>query len=114
MNNRERHLLNKYGITLDQYESLLKEQNGCCAVCGKHQTEFNTRLCVDHDHKSNEIRGLLCTYCNHRIVGRYRKENALFLLRAYEYLTKDYPGWVVPPKIKKKRKRKCRRKKNTR
>lgn len=108
---RARHLLKKYGITDEQFQSLLLWQKGCCAVCGRHQDVFKSRLCVDHDHTTGAIRGLLCTYCNRRIVGRYRKGNdsLSLLLAAYNYLNRDYPGWVVPPKIKK-RKRRARRK----
>jgi len=61
--NNEIHL-KKYGLTLHDYYSLLKKQNMCCAICGKHQKDFNRLLSVDHDHKTGEIRGLLCSNCN--------------------------------------------------
>lgn len=53
-----------YGITLKDYQDLWDKQGGKCAVCGK--TKKRT-LAVDHDHKTGEIRGLLCDYCNRRL-----------------------------------------------
>ena len=64
-------LVRRYNITYEQYNVLLAEQNGVCAVCGK--PEFTQRqLCVDHDHScctgdtscGKCIRGLLCSKCN--------------------------------------------------
>jgi hypothetical protein len=51
----------KYGITLEQYNMLLEEQNGACAICG---TKSDSYLSVDHDHKTKIVRGLLCQSCN--------------------------------------------------
>lgn len=101
------HLRRTYGITEEQYDQLLREQEGCCAVCQKHESEFTVRLAVDHDHQSGEIRGLLCRYCNHRVVGRHRKEHAGMLRRVADYLER-HTGWFVPPK--KKRVRRSRKK----
>ena len=59
---RRHHLKTMYNMTLEQYDELFDEQNGCCAICGL--PESNHRLCVDHDHKTGKIRGLLCHNCN--------------------------------------------------
>lgn len=48
-----------YGITLDQYEILFKKQRGRCALCKKDRS-----LHVDHNHVTNNVRGLLCRPCN--------------------------------------------------
>lgn len=93
-----------FGITSEQYQELLERQNYSCAICGRHETEFSKKLAVDHDHKTNEIFGLLCTLCNQRIVGKIR--NPDLFLKAAEYL-KQGTGWFVPPKRKKRR---CRKK----
>ena len=69
---REYHLKRIYGITLDDYNKMFAEQNGCCAMCGKHQSEFKQALSVDHNHQTDEIRGLLCFSCNSKL-GWYEK-----------------------------------------
>ena len=62
---RSEHLKYKYGITLDEYDRLYKEQNGLCKICGKN-VQYG-KLCVDHDHDSGTVRGLLCVSCNIRL-----------------------------------------------
>lgn len=61
---REQNLKYNYGITLDDYNKLFNQQNGCCAICKRHQSELKYILCVEHNHQTNEIRGLTCKYCN--------------------------------------------------
>ena len=61
---REYSYIHKYGITLDDYNGMFEEQDGKCGICEKHQIELSTRLCVDHCHTTDEIRGLLCRDCN--------------------------------------------------
>lgn len=100
----EYRLKRVYGITLDQYMSLLTNQGGCCAVCRRDHKMFNRRLSVDHNHETGEIRGLLCLLCNYRLVGRHKQ--GVLLRSAADYLDKPGTGWFVPPKIKKKRKTK--------
>lgn len=52
--------LRKYGLSLEQYEQMLAQQKGRCAVC----QEVPRRICVDHDHETGDVRGLLCSSCN--------------------------------------------------
>jgi hypothetical protein len=54
----------EYGITLDQYNEMFKAQEGKCAICERHQNKLTRTLCVDHDHKTNKVRALLCLTCN--------------------------------------------------
>ena len=54
----------EYGITLDQYNEMFRAQEGKCAICQRHQNELTRTLCVDHDHKTNKVRALLCVTCN--------------------------------------------------
>jgi hypothetical protein len=49
-----------YGITSEQFDAMARSQDGRCAVCRKK----TTRLVVDHDHATGEVRGLLCHGCN--------------------------------------------------
>ncbi len=67
--NRRAGMLQKYGITVAQYEQIHKEQNGNCSICGKpemtkYKDGFIQRLSVDHCHSSETVRGLLCRKCN--------------------------------------------------
>lgn len=58
----------KYGISIDEYNKLFEQQNGCCAICGAHQSELPRRLDVEHSHITNKVRGLTCGYCNRKIA----------------------------------------------
>lgn len=63
---RSQDLFDKYGITLEDYDEMLKAQDGKCAICGC-KSEDNGRygvLYVDHNHNNGKIRGLLCESCN--------------------------------------------------
>ena len=63
--NHKRYALKKiYGITLEKYEQMFKEQEGKCAICGIHQDTLKRSLCVDHNHTTNKVRELLCKKCN--------------------------------------------------
>lgn len=83
------HLRRRYGITLKQYEQLLVDQNGGCKLCGSKVGRQGTqmRLCVDHDHKTGRVRGLLCGGCN-GALGQFGDDEA-GLLRALSYLRGD-------------------------
>ncbi len=65
--NRERYvgyaLKRHYGMTLEQYRTLLQSQSRLCGICHCSLVGLS-RVCVDHDHGSNRIRGLLCNDCN--------------------------------------------------
>jgi hypothetical protein len=54
----------EYGITLEKYNEMFKQQEGRCAICKRHQNELTRTLCVDHNHKTKEVRSLLCVTCN--------------------------------------------------
>lgn len=81
---QELHLKNTYNLTVDEYNKIFQDQNGCCKICGKHQTEFKAKLAVDHCHKTGKIRGLLCNNCN-RGIG-HLKESILLLKNAIKYI----------------------------
>jgi hypothetical protein len=72
--------------TKDTRAKLHKEQDGRCAICNKHESEFTVKLGVDHCHTTNKVRGLLCTNCNHAI-GQL-KDSPELCFRAAEYLVK--------------------------
>lgn len=56
-----------YGLTATEYDRLLAEQGGRCAICRARPK--SKRLAVDHDHKTGAVRGLLCSRCNHDLLG---------------------------------------------
>lgn len=73
--NKQAHinqLMKWYGLTLEDYEKLYEKQKGKCAICGifrsprnhKYGAKPHDSICVDHDHKTKRVRGLLCFKCN--------------------------------------------------
>ncbi len=80
---RAAHLKYKYGLTSEQYDALLLAQNDACAICLRVLKTRN--YAVDHNHKTGEIRGLLCSTCNKDILGKAR-DSPEVLRRAADYL----------------------------
>ena len=96
---RAANLYRSYKLTVEDYDNILKAQNGVCAIC-KLRT-FNERkrhrgydgrtkliypLCVDHDHNTGKVRGLLCNNCNTGIG--YLKDDLQLVQNALDYLKK--------------------------
>jgi hypothetical protein len=82
-------LKHKFGITLDDYFSILVKQKNKCAICcleenSKSKNGKIKNLSVDHCHKTKKVRGLLCDCCN-RGLGCF-KDNKQTLQKAIEYL----------------------------
>lgn len=77
-----------FGITLEEYEAMLKAQNDVCAICKGPEVEFRLgkllSLAVDHCHASGKVRGLLCTACNVGIA-RFR-DNPTAMRAAADYV----------------------------
>jgi hypothetical protein len=59
--------LREHGICEEEFNLMLKQQEGKCAICDKPQDESIKFLSIDHDHKTNKNRGLLCSNCNRGI-----------------------------------------------
>lgn len=70
----------KYGLTYEEYEDMLKKQEGRCLICNEISS-----LHVDHCHRTNKVRGLLCISCNGGL-GMF-KDNKQSLAKAIEYLS---------------------------
>lgn len=79
--NKKSSLKYSYGITPEEYEALEIKQHGLCAICVK--APKTGKLCVDHDHHTGKIRGLLCHKCN---MGVAHVENLTWLEQAFDYL----------------------------
>jgi hypothetical protein len=76
-----------YGISLDDYNRMVDEQRGACAICGAKEKRSAygepPRLSVDHNHFTGRVRGLLCALCNGRLSAI---EDEQFMLLAKSYL----------------------------
>lgn len=81
---KELHLKRKYNMTTEQKKEKYLEQNGCCAIC-EQPVSFD-KIHIDHDHKTNRNRDLLCVKCNLGI-GLF-DENPNLLIKAGIYLEK--------------------------
>ena len=80
----------QYGIDKDEWYWMLKEQNYQCKICKKELKEREkgrgkkSEICVDHDHKTMRVRGLLCVQCN-LLIG-HAKEDVSILNSAIIYV----------------------------
>lgn len=85
-------LKNNYNLTPEAYNIIFNKQQGLCAICGNSEIWIEPRtkklalLAVDHDHKTNKIRGLLCRRCNSSLGGF--RDNPEILKKAIEYLNR--------------------------
>ena len=86
-------LLTKYGLTMEEYQAMIDEQNGRCAICSQVPSPRRVRdgvwasgLVVDHNHETGIVRGLLCNGCN-RAMGLF-KDSSATLNAALAYMAK--------------------------
>jgi hypothetical protein len=71
---RDYDLNRNYGINHEIYLKMLKEQHGCCKICGVTEEDASgKRLHVDHNHATGQVRGLLCTRCN-TAIGKFKDD----------------------------------------
>lgn len=100
---RNYDLKRSYNISLEEYNDMFNQQNGCCAICKKHISDLDMKrkknLCVDHCHETKKIRGLLCDKCN-RGIGLLEDsienlESAIsYLKNGYQYSPKAVEGFI--------------------
>lgn len=76
---REYLLRHRYGIGQADFDEMLAEQGGVCAICGREDPQH-----VDHDHRDGHVRGILCFNCNGGL-GQFR-DSPVFLAEAITYL----------------------------
>jgi len=77
-------LKHDYGITLEEYNKILIEQNSVCAICGRIDIR---KLSVDHDHLTKKVRGLLCYKCN--LMLGFANDSIPLLEKAIHYIAKN-------------------------
>lgn len=104
---KDARLRKRYGVTLEQFEAILDAQGGVCAVCKQDGKVF----CLDHNHKTLKVRGVICLNCNLRVVGGARDKDDL-LINAAAYVLNNPADLVFPdgfylvsnpPKTRRKR-----------
>lgn len=74
----------KYGITSEQFYKKLAEQDNKCAICERSMDTYSKKIfCVDHNHTTNKIRGILCDPCNYGLgfYEKYKDKYILYLLK---------------------------------
>ena len=85
---RDNYLRRTFGITLDEYNQMLAEQDGRCAIC-RATCKSGRQLAVDHCHETGVVRGLLCMNCN-RVLGWMDDDaDRLMAAAAYVLQTRD-------------------------
>jgi hypothetical protein len=82
---RNRSLKSKYGITLEEWNTVFNAQNESCAICFT-KSPGGRGWQTDHNHNSGKFRAILCHNCN-SLLG-YARENPETLLEAFHYLCK--------------------------
>ena len=90
-----KRLETKYGIKESEYKKLVKQQDGVCFICHRDPRAFTSKkyrhnLCVDHDHNTGEIRGLLCRNCN-SMISRWLRDDVEKIKRVLKYFTRKNP-----------------------
>ena len=87
--NKEGKLRHLYGLSIGEFEKKLVEQDNKCGCCGD-EFEFEGKKskapCVDHDHKTLQVRDILCSRCN--IALGHIKDCAKRAAKLLEYLLK--------------------------
>lgn len=81
------YLKTLYGITLQDYQNILRNQKYSCAICFSEKNDLGRYFSVDHCHNTKQVRGLLCNRCN-RAIGLLKDDISL-LRNAIKYLEKS-------------------------
>jgi hypothetical protein len=80
----EKRLAQVYGLSPQDYDAMLAEQEGVCAIC---KTRPDKPLFVDHSHATGKVRGLLCRPCNFSLG--FMRDDPRLTAAATKYLLKD-------------------------
>ena len=88
--NHSRNLQRRYGLSVDEYQTLLANQNFACPICEveiSNTIEYKGKrpVAVDHNHETGDVRGILCSMCN--LMLGHARENTSILYRAIVYLS---------------------------
>ena len=87
---RKYNVPKKYNISIERYDSLLAEQLSKCAICSKQlidgSDDYTERPIIDHNHKTGEVRELLCSKCNLALGNA--NDSSEYVFNLYNYLKK--------------------------
>jgi 5-methylcytosine-specific restriction endonuclease McrA len=86
LKNRKLWVERMFGVSLDEIEKIKTEQKGLCAIC-EDKLQDRHLVHIDHDHKTGQIRGILCRWCNTGL-GQF-KDSEERLTKAIQYLNRD-------------------------
>lgn len=92
ISDRKSYLKRKFGITPDQYDSMLAAQGNACALCGR-PPNGKVALHVDHDHSTGRIRGILCFKCNNAL-GDFDDDPDLLMAAAMYLISATFDSVV--------------------
>lgn len=85
LSDRKYHLKNRYGLTQEQFNEMIKLQGNKCMICQRFfYSAKHTRPCIDHDHKTGKLRGIVCDRCN--VLLGTAEDNVAILENSIEYL----------------------------
>jgi hypothetical protein len=70
---KQKDIQKMYGVSISDYENMIRTQGGRCALCGGLFSIENRNPCIDHDHKTGIVRGILHNKCN-RALGLLRDD----------------------------------------
>jgi hypothetical protein len=84
-----RRIKREYGLTVEEFAWMWHGQDGKCAICHRPLRDGMGGLNIDHEHKKGgRVRGILCTFCNWKVLGPIERGGRERLKAAVEYL-----GW---------------------
>lgn len=91
-------LKTRYGMSEYEYDRILISQGGCCACCGAKRNIDGRMWCIDHDHETGQIRGILCTNCNAGIGAL--GDTLSGVMRAVRYLKQNAAAGCVVKRLR--------------
>lgn len=89
---RRYYVKSRYGITVEESEKMLADQDGKCAICDAQLSYADQTACIDHCHATGRVRGILCQHCN-RGLGAFRDDPHI-LRQAADYAELEGVVWL--------------------
>ena len=90
-----KRLPRQFGVSYQELLMMKEDQDYKCARCGIHEETTTKKLAVDHDHKTNRVRGYLCNNCN-RGIGLL-KDDVEVMKKAIDYLERTHSQYGGSP-----------------